>query len=289
MEVDGSPSKAGLYEDEQGRPILKDSIVLYIDELGTTAALRDLTNDDLRQVIKDHSELGWFLHSPDTNEIERSVRFSDNTVVGAPVSEDADGGTFHLAFSAATYQCNLAMRGRFVRGGLARGPLHIGDSYVTGEGLVTAVKLEEEEAVFPRVLVQRTLYLGMLQEAIPYLDPYDSPENRFVLLDADGELFVNYLAVLSEDGDDAVAAGLGQHREVVERMLETHGATERVRRKYAWVAQYHNWICSDRFYDMPELSIANGLDDLEGVYPRQMSLLIPERGALAGVDGRPAD
>jgi hypothetical protein len=284
--VEVTVASNGTYEDSNGEPMLRESIVLYVDELGTTEALANLTDADLGQVTKDHVELGWFLHSSDAESFQRSVRFSDNTVVGAPVTDSDDGGAFHQIFSAATYQCNLVMRGRFLRGGIARGPLYIADSYVTGAGLVMAVKLEELTAVFPRVVIERRLIEGILRETMPEADPFDSPANRFVLVDADGELFVNYLAALAEDEED-IAGWLRTHRDVIEQNLALHGKNERVRRKYAWVAQYHNWACSERFFNLPDLEVRTGMDFIEGAYPRQISLLIPRPGILDGTPGRP--
>lgn len=277
-----------MYLDDKGNPALKESVVLYVDELGTSASLASMTDADLRTVLKDHDEVGWFLHSNDMIELQRSARFSDNTVVGAPLTDADDGGAFHQVFSAATYQCNLALRGRFLRGALATGPLYIADGYVTGQGLLDAVKLEENEAVVPRVIIQRELWHGFISESLPYADPYESPENRYVLLDADGELFVNYLAVLTEENyEGAVEEGMDRHREVIAEKLKTYAHNERVRRKYAWVAQYHNWMCSDSFYNLPDLAIDEGLDHLETTYHRQMSLLIPDPGMWNGQPGRP--
>lgn len=278
----------GLYVDACGQPVLRESIVLYVDELGTAASLAKMTDADLSSVLQDHSDVGWFLHSTDMDEFQRSAPFSDNTVVGAPLTDADDGGAFPQVFSAATYQLNLAVRGRFLRGALATGPLYIADGFVTGQGLVDAVKLEENEAVFPRVIIQRKLWYGFIRESLPYADPYTSPENRYVLLDADGELFVNYLGALSEDDyEGAVENGLQLHRDVVAAKLDEYRTNERVRRKYAWVALYHNWICSEAFYNLPDLMIIDGLDHLEQMYGREMSLLIPQPGIWNGQPGRP--
>lgn len=80
---------------------------------------------------------------------------------------------------------------------------------------------------------------------------------------------------------------MDQHRRVISEKLDNFAQCERVRRKYAWVAQYHNWVCSSSFYDLPDLAISGGLDHLESTYRRQMSLLIPESGMWNGQPGRP--
>jgi hypothetical protein len=42
--------------------------------------------------------------------------------------------------------------------------------------------------------------------------------------------------------------GLKLHKETIELMLITYSGDEKIRSKYLWVAEYHNWFCRS-YYD----------------------------------------
>jgi len=79
-----------------------------------------------------------------------------------------------------------------------------------------------------------------------YSEPEDSPENLAFAGDADGHVFINYLhAPIGLDyTPDRTGQLLDRHKERVVNALAEHRHTRRVRRKYLWVAAYHNWFCS---------------------------------------------
>jgi hypothetical protein len=97
----------------------------------------------------------------------------------------------------AGYQLNLAARGRFLRGGIAFGPLFMDARYVVGQGLINAYQIEKTVSE-PMV---------MLSEEISRLIRADlklSVSQRHwhwssVLEDSDGRMFVNYLPIIGHD------------------------------------------------------------------------------------------
>ena len=79
-----------------------------------------------------------------------------------------------------------------------------------------------------------------------YGNAIHAPQMQMVLLDADGEVFVHDLNYLMESADDVPlinADSLSQHKERGICDLEVHRGSPRVRAKYQWVANYHNYFC----------------------------------------------
>jgi hypothetical protein len=265
-------------------PVLLDSVVTFLDELGTSEAMPGLTNQDLKRTIELNESLTQTFHVDDVYEgNDRIVTFSDNIVVGRPADTSRpDGGLLFHVDSAAHYQFEMAMEGRFVRGGVARGPLYIDDAFVTGDGLIRAHALESKTAVFPRILLSHDVMDGFTQEAFDYFPPASSPQYDLVLVDADGHPFVNYLSVLDDayDDEDAVERSLAKHQKVVEAAIAKFANKPSVRDKYRWVADYHNWVCTN-YYSRPGFIITAGLTQFEIEHPRQfVRLITPEQAAM---------
>ena len=115
-----------------------------------------LDDQELNRQLDLFDRFNRHLHDPDWDvEFQRLLSFSDNLILGIPMVEE-DLGAYGLGLfldSVASYQLNMALAGRFVRGGIALGNLYIDNSFVTGEALVHAVQLEENVAIFPRVVL----------------------------------------------------------------------------------------------------------------------------------------
>jgi len=155
-----------LYSDDASEPTLLPSFVVYLDELGTSARLGGMTNDDLRADLRAYDDLRWFLDDDSTDwaaDIQRVLYFSDNLVVAAPVdvaTDNCDFGLFYHIWAAGAYQLNMALRGRVLRGGITVGDAYADDTFVTGPALLEAVRLEEEVAVNPRSCSMRSVKLS---------------------------------------------------------------------------------------------------------------------------------
>ncbi len=252
------------------RPLLP-SFVVYLDELGTAARLGGMTNDDLRADLRAYDDLRWFLHDDSTDwdaDSQRVLYFSDNLVVAAPMdvaTDNRDFGLFYLILAVGAYQLNMAIRGRVLRGGITAGDAYADDIFVTGPAHLQAVLLEEKAALNPRVLLDE-ICAELAREEFNhggYSDKSDSPYGRFLLRDADGRTFVNYLVAVSEDEGwepDVTTVGLLEHKKRVEEALVATASTPRIHVKYQWLGAYHNFICTE-FYGRTELRIA-GVPDV---------------------------
>jgi hypothetical protein len=250
-----------LYSDEAGDPVLRPSFAVYLDGLGTKASILDLTDDHLRRQVSLLDRFRWFLHDDEwEGQTQRFLSFSDNVVLGVPISANSLGGygLGILLGSIHAYQVNMTNNGLFLRGGIAAGDLYVDDRFVTGPALVDAVVIEEEVAIYPRVVLAPLCLKIVLQDLADYV-PFESesPWNDQLLIDADGSVFLNYLPIIDDlpDGPlrvEAVSSGLRHHQLAVIENLERFTAPGRIREKYVWAAHYHNFVCREWFASVAE-------------------------------------
>lgn len=277
-----------LYTDDEGRPILRHSFVVYLDALGTKRDVEALTDDRLREQIQLLDRFRWFLHDDDwESNLQRFMSFSDHVILGMPVNERHHGGQGLGGFLASIdgYQLNMAAHGRFLRGAVTAGSLYMDDRFVTGKGLVDAVVLEEQVATFPRVVLSDScveLMLGDLDDCGHPFYQCRSPWNSQLLVDADGATFVNYLPAIDDlpDGPERLAmisTGLTAHKVAIEAKLTEFVEPGRIREKYRWAADYHNFVCGEFFSRVDgDFTITTALTATERRFPRLFRRLVQE-------------
>jgi hypothetical protein len=270
-----------LYSDVDGEPILRDSFVVFIDDLGTRARLATLTDDELRADIAAMDRLRYFLDDSrkGSNNYSRFMAFSDNVSVGAPLDYSLDDfGFLFLAGSVAAYQLNMtAGFGRFLRGAMTVGPLYMDDRFITGNGIVEAAGLEHAVAVHPRIIVPlEVLQLGLDADNGFSRRSRNSAYQSTFLIDEDDLAFIDYLQAGDADGipGDAERA-MVEHRAQIVKNLAIHAAPSTVREKYVWVADYHNYVASARFRTEPDFPIVDELTLAERATPRQFRTVYP--------------
>jgi hypothetical protein len=237
-----------LYSDSEGRPILRDSFAGYLDELGTSDRLATLTEKALRDDLARYDKTRPTLSNPDNNSelYVRTLYFTDNVVIAMPLWDGGrrhDSGLSMMLAIVGRYQLSLALEGRFLRGGIARGPLYCDASFATGKAHLDAVLLEEHRAVVPRVLVNESA-LAMAQAEVDeyWFAPHSLDVENWLDSDGDG-VFVSYLNDLMEDDSPwPLGAALEAHRRTIQTRLSEFKNNQRVRTKYEWVAGYHNYF-----------------------------------------------
>ena len=233
-----------LYAAPDGLPALKESWVVFLDILGTRGSMPQLDDSTLRDWLLLLDRLRWFLVDDDWGQPhQQALSFSDNLVVGEPLRAGDELLQLGLLIEhVASYQLNLANRGVFLRGGIARGPLYMDGRVATGQGLIDAYRIEASEAGTPRVLIDASVADEIVaDEAAP--SPRWSWRDS-LLRDIDGRLFVSYLPVIGYDetpGD--IERGLVAHKSAIEAGLAENAHDDNVLRKYQWTAWYHNYVC----------------------------------------------
>jgi hypothetical protein len=243
-----------IYEQRSEAPVLLDSIVGFIDLLGSKAAFADLENQQRRldQLVRALRRAREVAALPAVDGFCATATFTDNIVVGYPLDQTGDpprsdpelmwSVLVRVLGSMAGYQLELAKEGLFVRGGIAAGPLWIDDLFVFGDGLNVAYQLESGPARYPRVVLSEEI-VGIARWLRPTLsDTSKEWIDNYLVLSWDGVVFLNYLfdesTRIEQDSNY-----LDVHRSAVIAGLFDNQTCPAVYEKYLWLQTYHNYFC----------------------------------------------
>jgi len=250
-----------VYSERSPSPILLDSIVGFIDLLGSRVAASDRHSQQTRldQLVAGIHKARSSAALPTVDGYCATATFTDNIVVGYPLDQTGDppmsdpervwAVLLRVLGSAAGYQLELAKEGLFVRGGIAIGPLWIDDLFVFGEGLNHAYDLESTKARYPRIVLSneivklaRWLKDYLTGTSLEWLENY-------LVKGWDGAVFINYLfdesTRLEKESDF-----LEVHRAAIGAGLLDNRDSSAVYEKYLWLRTYHNYFC--KRYGMKE-------------------------------------
>ncbi len=225
-----------------------ESFCVMLDILGYSASISQCSSQaevdrflqNIYQVINDAYES--FLSS---TSWEMKV-FSDNIILGAPISEPelAPGEELfsEYLFSLQDYQCKMVFGGKFVRGAWTLGDLFIDDILILGTSLIEAYHLESQKAIYPRIILSTRMKSILLKHLKWYSSISVSPQNSDLIVDEDGYIFINYLLATEQDGiiDPRF---IKKHKEIIESNLLVSKSNSKVFSKYLWCADYHNYYC----------------------------------------------
>lgn len=241
-------------------PILISSFVCHADILGfsqlsseaISAKKGDVFLNEIRSALSEaYSRVRERAKGFQEGDRRFSIKvFTDNIVVGYPaenhngsMGEDELG---HMLVVFSEFQLALAMEGFLVRGGIAFGDHYMDDDIVFGGALLESVKLDCSGGA-PKISLAPSVIEIVRYQIGFYSEPEHSPQSYFLLQDADGSIFVNYLnnAFMAYPDGGIFFDVFDKHRNTITDGLIKHGAIPDVRAKYEWAARYHNFVCMD--------------------------------------------
>lgn len=239
---------------------LLESVVLFMDVLGFSEISKAAkTQDETEQLLLKMSKAlrnACYLMDPNSPDFEPGnapfdwdfKAFTDNIVMGCPLTGSGESELGHLIMSAAYYQVDMARHGFFTRGALAVGPHYMDDKMVFGPALIEAHEIETRMALYPRIVLSKRAVALAESHLRFYASPEYSPHHNLLARDADGQVFVNYLAILFESHDsEEVVEYLKEHADNIRLAKRKYQGNPYIWDKYRWVSSYHNWFCTDRF------------------------------------------
>jgi hypothetical protein len=251
------------------------ALVSYIDILGFGDLVNDSRSDPvtistivtlLTTMKEELAASGRHHRNRDGTKAKvfHSFNFSDLIVRSTLMPDRAEIGEvieFELFYVGAK-QFLLTTQGVLVRGGISVGDVLVtaGDGIVFGPALVKSYKLESEDAIYPRIILDRALMREAEQKG--HVEQW----RDYVRRGEDGAYFLDYLFgsfvdryVFRDPGDPDPSTLIESHRNMIEAMLkrDIEQGHERIRQKYVWLALYHNSTMTrlqDRLKDMFQLS-----------------------------------
>ena len=281
------------FHTESGKPWLAKAWVVFLDILGFNDLVRESSSNGTQAALLDKlmaalNEAKEILHSGNAmvsrfggERASYGVKFfTDNIVLGFPVSDDGESEFGQLVFITGLYQYTLIKHGFFTRGGISFGELYMDGEVVFGNGILEAYEAESKLARDPRVVFAKSGADLMLSHLAYYAKVSETPHNRHILVDSDSQIFISYLAVPTDGLEELPQEFLDVlvvHRDLIADRLRTFAANPQIRPKYEWAAIYHNHIVR-QFYHLPDdYSLP---DDLILATPRPLSKVYRRKGAF---------
>ena len=234
-----------------GKPVHRLSYCAFLDVLGfserTHASYKDGSADKLLESFQKilAKSIAQIKERADESMLYFKS-FTDNVVLAHPrFSDDMESEFGFILWSINEYQFQMALKGFFIRGGMAVDQLFMDENSVYGAALLEAYHLESKVAVNPIVvLCDNTMKLVDMH--IGYYSGEVAPQIRSVLKGPDGRYFLNYLTESIIEGDDREylnAKSLRLHKKQIESALKNYAAVLTVFSKFSWLAAYHNYFC----------------------------------------------
>tara|TARA_R110001599_G_scaffold71187_2_gene198730 strand:- start:317 stop:1249 length:933 start_codon:yes stop_codon:yes gene_type:complete len=261
-------------------------IVTFLDILGYREILRTRDTSDIVEIVGKLREFG----KGDGDEVNPPRRMKEARLYSQAFSESVSDAIVRVrtvetqqrtgAFVFELIDLTHAMiecvaSGILLRGGMTIGPVHIGldgKGPIFGEAMVRAYEIEEREAIYPRIMIDEALVDAYLHDPFLWQDgAFDAYEARstinYIAMSDDGSYFLDYLRAAGPgEFDDGVAGQfefLRRHKSLIVKGLDIE--TLSVRRKYVWLASYHN-----RFVE--QLASRYDLDDPKGKFRAELGL-----------------
>jgi len=113
-----------------------------------------------------------------------------------------------------------------IRGGVTIGNLFINERAILGPAVPRAVRLEEKEANYPRIVVDQNVL-----DLLPKFRGFESEEHPMIYMADDNVPSLNYL------GLDSFL--LNKHNEIIQKKILEFSDNARILSKYRWLEKYH--------------------------------------------------
>ena len=172
---------------------------------------------------------------------ERGSSFSDSLVLSATLNDHAITG---LVMSLLFLSRGLAELGKYARGAVCLGLLCHEQDLCFGPALIAAYDLEENVAVYPRIVFSPEAYEAAAHCNLTSVGPL-AP---YLRKDVDGQRFLDFLNEAAADlAGPFNADQMGEIRRELDRQLSSSNAPLGVRKKekLVWLARYFNSVLEE--------------------------------------------
>lgn len=231
------------------KPIQSDAYSIrycaFVDILGFSVVI-----DELRKGTIDHQQLRKILgrvhrptpirYAPGVENLVKAQSISDAVCLSAPPSPK---GLRELLLNLEILTDNLLEFGYLARGAVVKGPLYHDDNMVFGSALVEAYRLENQIALYPRIMISKPV-----ADELNSFSKDDPSFRDFLRQAADGPFFLHVLRILDilAEQDPENALGLHEkyvaHAALLQKRLDTAVDEPRHFQKVQWFARYWNSV-----------------------------------------------
>lgn len=228
-------------------PIYEERVVAFVDILGFSSMVQK-SEKDIKKTIEIRAALYEIENYKKINKDNRYDEmgsevtiFSDSIVISRS-TEWKYGDVFHTILDMLHLQMELLSKGILLRGGITVGKLYHKNNIVFGPAMIKAYKMESQEAIYPRIIVDENLY----ERARKNCPEQNTEEMEVKYIEdllytdiEDGYKFINYIECGSEfDNGEDFFHYLLEAQKIIKKGLED--SSEKVLPKFEWMKKYFN-------------------------------------------------
>jgi hypothetical protein len=171
--------------------------------------------------------------------------FSDNILVAIELSRPENFFSYLLqtAKFCTMFQLLALSKGLFVRGAIACGDFIGNDIFVYGEALVNAYEAETTCAIYPRIIIDKTVWDNFPEQRYRTLNRHEFFQELFKL-DIDGQWYVSPFGITPPTFQlqDKILH-LGKVKDFLIAEYQ-NSKKEKYKQKYFWLIQKFNEFCN---------------------------------------------
>ncbi len=216
-------------ETDNGLPEFSECVIAYIDLMG------------IKERIKSQYTLTtiWLFLKDIVDICEHNKRlycraFSDNIVICEKIDQQkprvAINDVLAIVKEIEFYMFHIEFP--FVRGAVVAGPLYYNNDYVIGDALLTAYRIEQTDAIFPRVVIDTSV-----------LDLMKSRKINYVIKDRDGLYFYDYMKTKIQDECKNLSQAIRTLKANILWNLKINCTESKIVAKMEWLVNYFNESC----------------------------------------------
>ena len=240
-------------------------IVAFIDILGFSDIVNDTIDkkngEDIENKINDVVSAYRVIHdildlneksdklSSRSNQSKKVAIFSDSIVISFKFEEPSE--VFFTLMELKWLIMQLLSNGWLCRGAVSLGKLNHTDEYVFGPALIEAYLLESKAALYPRIILDRTVIdAGSLHSAVRHTRKMEAEYVEDLLeLDSDGMYYIDYFSKAETELDDPMydfPKYINNLGEIIRKglMASSHHSKVGLRIKYSWMRERYNRMVS---------------------------------------------
>lgn len=221
----------------------KKHLVAYIDFLGSKDLIKKDRNDEfLNQINQIYASVTDKFGANNSDNIKIKI-FSDNIIIASEPdlsNSDSIHKTIINYFSFISFFQLLAFgRGFLLRGGITLDDFFIDENFVWGKALLTAIKIEEESAIYPRILIDKKA-LSLINK-LEY--PFGKNEKFAIRKDNDKQTFLDYFFIADFCLKPQNLPFLDMFKLRLDEKIRENETNEHVMKKIIWQKKYYNGYC----------------------------------------------
>ena len=228
-------------------------LVAYLDFLGGVNLIKNDKNNvnlsKIKQIYTFVLDKAMEIEKKETIKKIKYKIFSDNVIIASKIEMKTGlqikRSVINFFYLVALFQIYALEQNYLLRGGITVGDLYIDKDMVWGKALVRAYEQESKEAIYPRVIIDKSVEDDIFNKIY-----YDSVNFQKINCchDDDTKLFLDYLSLTYSDSmKEFVKEWSSNHKnKILEYKNKSDVDSKKILEKLIWHKKYFNSFCDNK-------------------------------------------